>query len=110
MLQLLLLTTMLFYDPSVNLTPYLSVLPAECPVRIDIVSSNNIYYDGYAWYAGRIIIYDGNNLDYDSKRFVLAHEIGHICSVNNTSGSYDDRERRADDYAYKLLYNQSEVN
>lgn len=103
MLKLLLLTTVLFYDSDVDVSPYMDFLPAECPVRIDIVKSNNIYYDGYAWYSGRIIIYDGNDLDYERKRFVLAHEIGHVCSVKNTAGTYFDREQKADEYAQNLL-------
>jgi Zn-dependent peptidase ImmA (M78 family) len=103
MLSLLLLSTALFYDVGVNISPYISLLPAECSVRIDIVSRNNVYFDGYAWYSGRIIIYDGNNLDYDRKRFVLAHELGHVCAVNNRDGTYLDREINADDYAYNIL-------
>jgi len=98
-MSILLLSAIIFYDVGVNLTPYLTVLPAECPVRIDIVSRNNIYYDGYAWYSGRIIIYDGNHLSDDMKRFVLLHEIGHVCAGNNRLGSYQDRENNADNYA-----------
>ena len=97
MMHLLLLTTMLFYDPSVNITPYMEFLPAPCPVRIDIVNRTNIYYDAYAWYSGRIYIYDGNPSmkDLEWKRYVIQHEIGHICNKNNRRGSYYQRELNA---------------
>jgi Zn-dependent peptidase ImmA (M78 family) len=103
MLHMILLATIIFYDPSVNLTPYMDVLLTECHVRIDIVNRSNNYYDGYAWYSGRIIIYDGNiNMKGDSvyKKWVLAHEIGHVCAGNNRRGNYIERERLADEYAY----------
>jgi hypothetical protein len=100
MLSLLLLTTALFYDVGVNLTPYMVLLPAECPIRIDIVSRNNIYFDAYAWYSGRIIIYDGNNLSYDRKKELLLHELGHVCSKDNLVGSYEFREITASRYVW----------
>jgi Zn-dependent peptidase ImmA (M78 family) len=98
MLMMLLMSTMLFYDQGVNLTPYMELLPAECNVRIDIVNRSNKYVDGYAWYSGRIIIYDGNNINNERRQFILQHELGHICSENNRVGDYNNREIIANNY------------
>lgn len=101
MLSLIVMSTLLYYDAAVNVTPYLSILPAECPVRIDIVDRSNIVFNGFAWYSGRIIIYDRNLVSDHEKMFVLAHELGHACSP--LTGSYGYRESVANDYAEKLL-------
>ena len=103
MLNLIILTTILFYNSNVNITPYLDVLPAECPVRIDIVNYSNIYVDGKAFYSGRIRIYDINIHNDDRKRFVLLHEIEHVCGKNNRKGNYNDRGLQANIYANTRL-------
>lgn len=104
MLNLVILTTILFYNSNVNLTPYLDVLPAECPVRIDIVNYSNSNFDGLAWYSGRIKIFDDNfGNDNERRRFVLLHEIGHVCGKYNKKGSYYDREVMADNYVYERI-------
>jgi Zn-dependent peptidase ImmA (M78 family) len=80
------------------------VLPADCNVRIDIVNYSNSNFEGFAWYSGRIKIFDGNfGNDNDRRRFVLLHEIGHVCGEGNRYGSYNDREIMADNYAYSKL-------
>lgn len=96
MLTMLIMTTMLFYDPGVNLTPYMEALPAPCPLRIDIVNRTNNLYNGYAWFSGRVTIYDGNKITAARKLQALKHEIGHVCNPNNRRGSYEAREANAD--------------
>jgi hypothetical protein len=94
-----------YYDKGVDNKVYSQVLkfiPKDCNVRVDIVSRNNIYYNGYAWYSGRITIYDGNHLSTSDKVYVLEHELGHVCSVGNRVGSYADREVSADRWVMKL--------
>jgi Zn-dependent protease with chaperone function len=82
---LLFLHTIVYADPGVNVTPYLDVLN-KCVAcqngvnikRIDIRSGYNSIYRGFAYYNGRIIIYDGNHrTDYEKKK-TLYHEIAHI--------------------------------
>jgi hypothetical protein len=110
MLSLILLTTVLYYDAGVNLEPYLAEIdriPSDCVIgRIDIVKRTNVNYFGYAWYSGRIIIYDTEVNKYfedDGKRWIMRHEIGHVCAANHLRGTYNDRELVAEDFANGLI-------
>lgn len=93
--------TTIYYEKGTDITTYQEVIkfiPPTCGIRIDIVNRNNAYYNGYAWYAGRITIYDGNHMDTETKVYTLEHEIGHLCNINNRAGSYEQREINADNY------------
>jgi hypothetical protein len=95
-----------YFDKGVDEAVYIPVLDKvnDCGVRVDIVSRNNVFFNGFAWYSGRVVVFDGNGLGVDMKRYVLAHEIGHICASNNRLGTYDDREGIANNYAMRIGY------
>ena len=105
MMEFIIISTIIFADPGLNLTPYLEILPAECPVRIDILARNNKFYDGFAYFSGRIMIFDGNNLSISRKKWVLAHELGHICGAKSRF-FYGKREEISDFYAENWLKNK----
>lgn len=106
------MSTALFYDASVNLTPYMALLPNDCADRIDIVNRSHIRWDGYAWFAGkRLIIYDGGLSNDEDRKYVMAHELGHLCAEKDNLNhySYSQNEITADIYASNILKNTSEV-
>jgi len=96
MMLMLVMSTLLFYDQGVNITPYaIESIPQDCKVRIDIMKTRNKKYNGYAWFSGRIQIWDGNGLTNKEKGELIRHEIWHVCAKDNRKGSYEERERKA---------------
>jgi Zn-dependent peptidase ImmA (M78 family) len=107
MLLLMLMNMTLFYDSGVNMSIYMDFMPpTDCVDRIDVVNRSHIFWAGYAWYGGRrILIYDGSMKDDNMRRYVLAHEIGHLCAekAGRNRWNYAYNEELADEYASAYL-------
>jgi len=101
---ILLIGVIFCYTQGINLTPYMDLMPVDCNVRIDILNTTNRNL-GFAQYSKRITIFDKMITNIEKKRYVLAHEIGHACGKDSRRGNYNNREKYANNFAYKYLNN-----